>query len=86
MERLHLYIVSPENTLFDGEVDRVSLPGILGSFSILPHHAPIVSALGMGTISYYIDEKEHTLAIQSGFVEMSHENVSVCVETVSGEN
>ena len=82
MERLHLSIVSPEKSLFEGEVDRVSLPGVQGSFSILPHHAPIVSALGAGTIAYAADGAEHTLDIQSGFVEMSHNDVSVCVETL----
>ena len=81
MEKLHLSIVSPEKAIFEGEVERVTLPGVQGSFSILPHHAPIISALGAGVLSYVVEEKEQTVDIQSGFVEMNNNEVSVCVET-----
>lgn len=40
MKELHLSIVSPEKSVFDGEVKIVTLPGTVGSFSILPGHAP----------------------------------------------
>ena len=43
MKELHLSIVSPEKSIFDGDVKIVTLPGMIGSFSILPGHAPIVS-------------------------------------------
>ncbi len=81
MEKLHLSIVSPEKAIFDGEVERVTLPGVQGSFSILPHHAPIISALGSGTLSYVAEAEEHTVDIRSGFVEMNNNDASVCVET-----
>ena len=38
MKKLHLNIVSPEKELFNGEVESVTLPGTMGSFSILPQH------------------------------------------------
>ena len=50
MKKLHLNIVSPEKELFNGEVESVTLPGTMGSFSILPQHAPIVSSLGTGKL------------------------------------
>lgn len=80
MKKLYLNIVSPEKELFKGEVDSVTLPGALGSFSILPQHAPIVSSLGTGTLIYTTDGEEHELGIQSGFVEMSNGKVAVCIE------
>ena len=46
MKELHLSIVSPEKSIFDGDVKIVTLPGTVGSFSILPGHAPIVIASG----------------------------------------
>ena len=52
MKDLHLNIVSPEKEIFDGEVDSVTLPGAMGSFTILPQHAPIVSSLKAGLVSY----------------------------------
>ena len=80
MKELHLNIVSPEKEVFNGEVKSVTLPGTSGVFSILPQHAPIVSSLQEGTVSYTTtDGEEHTLDIHSGFVELSNGEASVCV-------
>nr|WP_302825582.1 ATP synthase F1 subunit epsilon [uncultured Bacteroides sp.] len=80
MKELHLSIVSPEKSIFDGNVKIVTLPGMIGSFSILPGHAPIVSSLKEGTLSYTtVEGEEHTMDIQGGFVEMSDGTVSACV-------
>lgn len=79
-QKLHLTIYSPEKELFDGEVKMVTLPGSLGSFNILPHHAPIVSTLKKGAVIYQLpDESEQQLEILDGFIEMSNGNLSVCV-------
>ncbi len=81
MEDLHLNIVSPEKGVFDGEVDSVTLPGMMGTFTILPQHAPIVSSLKSGLLSYVTkDGKAHQQEIHGGFVEMSDNVVSVCIE------
>ncbi len=78
---LRLNIVSPEKELFDGEVERVTLPGTMGSFTILPQHAPIVSSLKAGTLSYVTqDGEEHTQEINGGFIEMNSNQVAVCVD------
>ncbi len=81
LKKLHLSIVSPEKSIFDGDVSIVTLPGTVGSFSILPGHAPIVSSLQVGRLSYTLEEggEEHTLDIQGGFVEMSDNTASVCI-------
>jgi len=54
---MHLEIVSPEATLFSGEVVSVIVPGTTGSFQMLNNHAPIVSTLkeGIVTISGKMD-------------------------------
>lgn len=81
MDGLHLDIVSPEKEIFRGEVDSVTLPGDSGAFMILPKHAPIVSSLKAGVVSYTTtDGQEHTLDIRGGFVEMNNNRVSACVE------
>ncbi|MEG0038460.1 MULTISPECIES: ATP synthase F1 subunit epsilon [Bacteroides] len=80
MHRMELSIVSPEKKVFEGEVKSVTLPGTMGTFSILPHHAPIVSSLQSGVVSYVtIEGEEHTLDIHGGFVEMSNEEATVCI-------
>ena len=45
---MYLEIVSPEATLFQGEVNAVSVPGVQGSFQVLNNHAAIVSSLTVG--------------------------------------
>ena len=80
MKELHLSIVSPEQSIFDGDVKIVTLPGTVGSFSILPGHAPIVSSLQAGTLTYTTMEgEERTIDIQGGFVELSDGTVSACI-------
>ena len=78
-EDLHLIVVSPESTLFDGKVDIVILPE-LGSFSVLYDHAPLISSLIKGEIKYTEDELEKSIGISSGFVEVRDNIVSACVE------
>lgn len=80
MKTLHLNIISPEREEFNGEVNSITLPGAGGRFTILPHHAPIVSSLLEGKLAYVtIDGKTHSLDIQGGFVEMNKGEVSVCI-------
>ena len=47
---MFIEIVSPEKTIFTGDVSSVYLPGSEGFFQILDNHAPIVSTLKKGTI------------------------------------
>jgi F-type H+-transporting ATPase subunit epsilon len=48
-----LEIVTPEMTLFKGEVESVSVPGINGQFQMLDNHAPVVSLLGKGAVKIF---------------------------------
>ena len=80
MERLILSVVSPVKVLFEGEVERVTLPGTLGSFAILPGHAPIISSLEKGKITYVSAGEEQVIEVQTGgFVEKNGEQISVCI-------
>lgn len=77
---LQLNIISAERNVFSGKVTSVTLPGTLGGFSILPDHAPLVSSLKAGTIVYVVGEETTETLIKSGFVEVSHNVVTVCIE------
>ena len=77
---MNLEIVSPEKIIYSGEAESVTLPGLSGSFTILDRHAPIISALKKGVISYRINEKEEEVIINEGFVEAKNNSVSVCIE------
>ena len=77
---MKLEIVSPDGILFEGETESVSFPGVAGSFDILPHHAPLIAALKAGTIRFEANGKRQEQTIQSGFVEVKDDILSVCVE------
>lgn len=81
MEKLHLTVISPQERVFEGDVSGVTLPGTLGAFTILPQHAPIISSLEKGIISFSaIGESEaREVEIDGGFVEMSDDKVTVCI-------
>lgn len=76
-----LEILTPEKKLYSGDVYGVQLPGIGGLFEILDKHAPLVSALSKGKLKILKDKNNSTLYnIQSGFVEVLNNRVTVLVE------
>ena len=79
---MNLEILTPEKKVFSGDVYGVQLPGITGSFEVLDRHAPLVSALKNGRLKILKDKNNHLafFDIQSGFVEVINNNVSVLVE------
>ena len=77
---LRLKIVSPESVAYNGEVESVKVPGLLGNFEILTNHAPIISALQKGIVEYVNSEGRHQMEINGGFVEVQKNIVSLCVE------
>jgi F-type H+-transporting ATPase subunit epsilon len=77
---MNIEIISPEKIIYSGNVESVTLPGLSGSFTILDRHAPIISALDKGVVSYRIAGKEEEVTTNGGFVEAKNNNVSVCIE------
>lgn len=73
-------IITPEKVLFEGESGSVTFPGINGSFDVLPHHAPLITALQKGIIRYLVNGKEYEQPIDSGFVKIENDIVTVCAE------
>ena len=78
---LKLKIISPERIVFDGEVKRVVVPGMLGEFEILENHAPIISSLNNGVVTYVPSAGDtNTLQLRGCFVEVQKNQISLCVE------
>ena len=74
-----LKIISAEDILFEGEVISVTLPGAMGSFTVLRNHASLISTLVAGNIRYVEEQHEETLAINGGLVDVDNNVVSVCI-------
>lgn len=77
---LTLKIVSPERVVYDGPIERIKVPGTVGSFEILDNHAPIISSLEVGVVEYVTSEGVVSLEINGGFVEVRKNEVNLCVE------
>ena len=78
---LKLEIVTPEKKVFDETVDSVTVPTASGEAGILPNHAPLISALKPGILSYSNKGVTERLAVSGGFVEVSSNKVSVLTDT-----
>jgi F-type H+-transporting ATPase subunit epsilon len=85
-ETLELDIVSPERLLVTEKVDQVNIPGSEGDMGILPNHAPIISTLRPGSLSYQIGEKSISLVVTGGFVEVADNKVIVLASTAEFTN
>lgn len=81
---MKLEIITPEQIYFSGDVTTVTLPGTSGLFTVWENHAPLISSLAKGKISFVdeIDKKETELTVDGGFAEISNNVVTVCVEAV----
>ena len=66
--------------MFDAEVEEVAIPTASGEAGILPNHAPLVSELKPGVLSYMLKGSIDKLAIAGGFVEVSGNKVSVLTD------
>lgn len=76
---MNLEIISSEGILFQGEVAKVTLPGELGSFTVLEDHASLLSTLSAGTIEYETGGELKTVNIDGGFVDVNNNRIAVCL-------
>jgi F-type H+-transporting ATPase subunit epsilon len=78
---MHLEIITPEKSIFNGEVDLIQVPGTKGSFEILRNHAPIVSTLDAGQIKIENpDGDTQFFEIHGGVIEAKSNNIIVLAE------
>jgi F-type H+-transporting ATPase subunit epsilon len=78
---LQLEIVTPERLAYSDEVDSVQLPGSQGELGVLPHHAPLISTLGVGELRIRKGGAEESFAIVGGFLQVRPDRVVVMAET-----
>jgi F-type H+-transporting ATPase subunit epsilon len=73
---MKLQILTPDKSVYDGEVEALLVPGTAGPFEILKDHAPILSTLTSGEVRVRANGKETYYTVSGGFVEF-HQNVAV---------
>ena len=77
---LNLEIVTPEKKVLSEPVDSVTVPTMSGEIGILTNHAPLISSLRPGILSYAKGGTTAKLVISGGFVEVSANNVSILAD------
>ncbi|MDX2414406.1 MAG: ATP synthase F1 subunit epsilon [Bacteroidales bacterium] len=80
---MYLEIVTPDTTVFEGEVASVRIPGKKGSFQVLKDHADIVSTLEKGPLTIVKDDgSKETFNTDGGVVEMQKNKIILLVEKI----
>jgi len=80
MSKIRLDIVTPEESVFSDEIDMLVAPGMEGQLGILPHHAPLMTILGIGELVIRNGSEEQYLAIGGGYLEVQPDRVIVLAD------
>ena len=80
-DNLQLTIVTPEKMVVTEEVDQFNVPGVEGDMGILYDHAPILTTLRPGKVSYQQDTETIFLVVSGGYLEVTDNRVIVLAET-----
>jgi len=75
-----LEIVTPAKLLVKDAAEEVQIPGLSGYLGILPGHAPLLTELAVGVITYKTSGTTHTLAVAWGFAEVLPDKVTILAE------
>jgi F-type H+-transporting ATPase subunit epsilon len=81
-DTFQLEIVTPEKLVVREAADEAQIPGRSGYIGVLPGHAPLITELGAGEISYRSGGQSHRFSVAWGFAEVLPDRVTVLAETV----
>ena len=77
---LHVVVLSPERTVFDGTAEQVVAPAWSGSLGILRGHAPLMALLGEGSLRITSGGQESRFTVAGGFLQVADNQVTVLSE------
>ena len=79
-DTFQLEIVTPEKLMVKEAAEEAQIPGLSGYLGILPGHAPLITELAVGVISYRASGETHNLAVAWGFMEVLPDKVTILAE------
>jgi F-type H+-transporting ATPase subunit epsilon len=84
MDTFQLEIVTPEKKVVDTAAEEIQIPGKNGYLGVLPGHAPLITELAVGEITFRTNAgaEEQRLAVAWGFAEVLPDKVTILAETV----
>lgn len=80
-QQIHLEVVTPAGAVVNEEVDIVNAPGYGGDFGVLANHAPFLSTIKIGILTYEQGKDRKSLMISGGFSEVSNNKITFLVES-----
>jgi F-type H+-transporting ATPase subunit epsilon len=80
-EKLKVELMTPYRKVLAEEVDTLTATGTMGEFGLLPGHAPYLTSLKIGELSYTKDGVTYHLALTWGYLEVENDEVIILVET-----
>ena len=86
MAQIQLEVVTPSGPVVSEEVDIVTAPGVGGEFGVLANHAPFLSTIKTGTLSFKKDKSTKFLMVSGGFTEVSNNKITFLVESAEFGN
>jgi F-type H+-transporting ATPase subunit epsilon len=84
-DRLTVFVISPERTLYEGEADMVVAPAWDGEVGILRHHAPMLALLGEGDLRIRLDMDEQRFYVSGGFLQVADDRVTILSERAKAD-
>ncbi|SDO07540.1 ATP synthase F1 subcomplex epsilon subunit [Alkalicoccus daliensis] len=81
MKTMQTNVVTPDGSVFDGQVNMVSVKTINGELGILPNHLPLVTPLAIGAIRLKKDKDVRLIALSGGFIEVRQDEVNILAES-----
>ncbi len=79
-DTFQLEIVTPSRLLVKDVAEEAQIPGLSGYLGILPGHAPLITELAVGVITYKASGAMHTLSVAWGFAEVLQNKVTILAE------
>ena len=73
-------LVSPERILMSADAEQVIVPGAEGEFTVLPLHAPVISALRPGVIRAFLSDGKKRIYVRSGFADVTPQALTILAE------
>ena len=82
MAEINLEIITPEKIIYKDSVDSVTVPGTKGMFQVLMDHAPLMSTIEIGVITFKKNDESKYLTTAGGTIEVLNNNVLILADSV----
>ena len=79
---MQLEIITPDKTVFEGEVESATFPGSKGTVHVLKNHAAMISSLDKGKVVYVSNKKKYEITVNGGIVEVVKNRIVLLAEKI----